>query len=236
MLLEDSLLYLVNKLQKIRETYHERKLAYPQPILLCRQQTSQSKRNLSVIIKIFLSGMGGKAMNNWMKEILHTPLTVLLLPSEKFLNNIFLSRNGWKTMNNNLDEENLPTPDSFIIAVNKLLKSREKLIMNENLPLTVLLLPSTNFSKVEKLIMNIFLSKGIWKAMNNNLNEKLAYSMTVLLLPSTNFSKSETFMNENLHTPDSFIIASTNFSKVKLTSSIYISVQMGGIMNNNLDE
>jgi hypothetical protein len=172
MLLEDSLLYQSTNFKK-SETYHERKLAYPQPILLCRQQTSQSKRNLSVIIKIFLSGMGRKAMNNWMKEILHTPLTVLLLPSRNLSSDKFLSRNGWKTMNNNLNEENLHTPDSFIIAVNKLLKSQRTYHERKLTPDSFIIAVNKLLKSRETYHQYISVQR-IWKAMNNNLDEKLA--------------------------------------------------------------
>jgi hypothetical protein len=36
--------------KKLRELHHERKLAYPPGFYYCREQTSQSKRNLSSII------------------------------------------------------------------------------------------------------------------------------------------------------------------------------------------
>jgi hypothetical protein len=115
-------------------------------------------------------------------------------------------------------KEILHTPDSLLLPINKLLKSKRNLSWTKTcIPLTVLLLPSTN------------------SQMSENLSwTKTCIPLDSCLLPSTNFSKVRDH-ERKLAYPDSFIIAVNKLLKVRETYHQYISVMNGWkALNNNL--
>jgi hypothetical protein len=78
-----------------------------------------------------------------------------------------------------------------------------------------------------KLTSSIYISVQMGGIMNNNLDEwKLAY-LTVYYCRQQTSQEVKLIMNENLHTPDSFIIAVNKLQRSRNLSSIYFCPRNG---------